>query len=60
MFKHMFSLSVSLSQLYGIGKGKVVKAIQNYVNLNKLGEIHESIGNVCNECAQIMLAYYGA
>ena len=51
---------MTLSHLYGIGKGKVVKAIQNYVNLNKLGDIHESIGNVYNECAQLMLACYGA
>ena len=57
---HVLSGCGSLSQLYGIGKGKVVKAIQNYVYLNKLGDIHESFGNVYNECEQLMLACYGA
>ena len=49
-----------VSQLYGIGKGKVVKAIQNDVFLNKLGDIHESFDNVYNECEQFMLVCYGA
>ena len=40
---HVFSGCDSLSQLYGIGKGKVVKAIQNDVYLNKLGDIHEAL-----------------
>ena len=57
MFEHMFSLTVTL---YGIGKGKVVKAIQNDVYLNKLGDIHESFDSVYNECEQFMLACYGA
>ena len=52
----MFSLAVTLSQLYGIGKGKVVKAIQNEVHLNTLGYKHESFDSVYNECEQIMLA----
>ena len=60
MFEHMFSLAVTLSQLHGIGKGKVFKAIQNDVYLNKLGDIHESFDNVYNECEQFMLACYGA
>ena len=57
---HVLSGCDSLSQLYGIGKGKVVKAIQNDVYLNKLGDIHESFDNVYNECEQFMLACYGA
>ena len=56
----MFSLAVTLSQLYGIGKGKVVKAIQNDVHLNTLGVIHESFDNVYNEWEQFMFACYGA
>ena len=54
---HVFSGCDSLSQLYGLSKGKVFKAMQNYVYLNKIGHIHESIGNVYNECVQLMLAY---
>ena len=46
---HVLSGCDSLSQLYGIGKGKVVKAMQNDVYLNKLGDIHESFDNVYNE-----------
>ena len=38
---HVLSGCDSLSQLYGIGKGKVFKAIQNDVYLNKLEDIHE-------------------
>ena len=57
---HVLSGYDSLSQLYEIGKGGIVKAIQNDVYLNKLGDIHESIDNVYNECAQLMLACYGA
>ena len=60
MFQHVFSLAVTLSQLYGIGKGKVAKAIQNDVHLNPLGDINESFDNAYNECEQFMLACYGA
>ena len=56
---HVLSGCGVLSQLYEIGKGKVV-TIQNDVYLNKLGYIHESFSNVHNECEQLMLACYGA
>ena len=57
---HALSGCDFLSQLNGIGKGKVFKAIQNNVHLNTLGVIHESFDNVYNECEQFMLACYGA
>ena len=57
---HVLSGCDTVSQFFGIGKGKVLKVIRDGLRLNKLGVLDSDMNDVYKEAEQFMLACYGA
>ena len=56
---HVLSGCDTVSQLYGIGKGKVLKTLKSNYSLDKLGVLQEPIEEVINQATLFMTACYG-
>ena len=57
---HVLSGCDTVSQLFGVGKGKVIKALNDGFRLNKLGDTDSNMDEVYRECERFMLACYGS
>ena len=57
---HVLSGCDTVSQFFGIGKGKVLKVLRDGLRLNKLGVLQSDMKDVYKEAERFMLACYGA
>ena len=56
---HAISGCDTVGQLYGIGKGTVIKALLGGRQIKKLGEVNTTLDDITAECTQFIAACYG-
>ena len=56
---HALSGCDTVGQLYGIGKGTVIKALLGGQQIKKLGEVNATLDDMTAECTQFIASCYG-